>query len=112
VWSGRDGKLIRKTFDSLAAAKTWRLHAAQALEHGTLRPPSKLTVKDAAEAWLEESRAGTIRNRSGRRFKPATLRVYERVLRLRVYPTLGHRRLSELHRRDVQDLIDRLLAQG
>lgn len=112
VWSARDGKLIRKTFDSLAGAKTWRLDAARALQHGTLRPPSSVTVKEAAEAWLEEARAGTIRNRSGRRFKPATLRSYERALRLRVLPTIGALRLSEVHRRDVQDLIDLLLAQG
>jgi len=112
VWSPRDGKLIRKTFNSLAAAKTWRVDASQALQQGTLRPSSDLTLRDAAESWLEQARAGMIRNRSGRRFKPATTRGYERALRLRVYPVLGATRLSDVHRRDVQDLIDRLLAQG
>jgi integrase len=112
VWSGPDRKLIRKTFDSLAEAKRWRVDAAQALQHGTLRPPSSLTVEQAAEAWLEGARDGTVRNRSGHAFKPSTVRGYERALRLRVHPTLGPARLSDVHRRDVQDLVDRLLRAG
>jgi integrase len=112
VWSGQDGKLIRKTFTSMAEAKRWRVDAAQALQHGTLRAPSSLTVTEAAEAWLDGARDGSIRNRSGRPFKPSTVRGYERTLRLRVYPTLGHARLSDVRRRDVQDLVERLLANG
>jgi len=58
VWSGQDGKLIRKTFTSMVEAKRWRVDAAQALQHGTLRPPSSQTVREAAE--------GVDRRREGR----------------------------------------------
>src|SRR4051794_30127776 len=92
VWSTRDGRLIRKRFDSLAEAKAWRTDAMAALQHGTLRPPARVTIEESAEAWLEDARNGVVRNRSGRIFKPSTIRSYERALKLRVYPALGSSR--------------------
>ena len=112
VWSPRDGRHIDKTFDSLAEAKSWRVDALKALQDGVLRPSSKLAVRDAAAAWLEDAKAGRVRNRSGKRFKPSTLRGYERVLKLRVLPAIGTMQLSGVRRRDIQDLVDRLLAEG
>jgi len=112
VWSPRDGRHIDKTFDSLAEAKSWRVDALKALQDGVLRPSSKLAVRDAAAAWLEDAKAGRARNRSGKRFKPSTLRGYERVLKLRVFPAIGTMQLSGVRRRDIQDLVDRLLAEG
>jgi hypothetical protein len=65
------------------------------------RPP----VRDGA--W-----DGRIRNRSGNRYKPSALRSYERALRLRVLPVLGGYRIGEIRRRDVQDLVEDLTAEG
>jgi integrase len=58
-------KKIRKTFKSLAEARSWRADAESAVRKQTLRAPSKLTVRQAAEDWLEGARADAIRNRSG-----------------------------------------------
>lgn len=55
---------------------------------------------------------GTVRNRSGDRYKPSALRGYERSLRLRVKPELGHARLADVTRGDVQGLVDKLLGEG
>ena len=112
VWSGRDGKLVKKTFPTMAAAKGWRRDALRDLEQGRLRPPDPLTVEQAAEGFLEGARDGSIRDRSGRTYKPSTVRGYERVLRLRVLPTIGDVRLTELRRTEVQALVDRLAADG
>jgi integrase len=112
VYSKRDGKKVRKTFPSLAAAKVWRNDALSALSRGRFRAPVPTTVREAAASWLDGAKAGTIRNRGGRRFKPSTLRGYERSLTLRVLPELGHNRLSDLRRLDVQDFADKLLADG
>ncbi len=71
-----------------------------------------MTLRDVAETWLDGARAGSVRNRSGDRYKPSVIRGYETSLRLRVLPELGNRKLSEIRRRDVQDLADRLLGQG
>jgi len=112
VWSPVEQKRIRKTFPTLAEARAWRSEAQTAIRRGTLRAPTQTTLREAAEAWLAGARAGSIRNRSGDRYKPSVIRSYETSLRLRVLPELGTRRFSEIRRRDVQDLVDRLLAQN
>jgi integrase len=112
VFSAREGKKIRRTFPTLAAAKGWRADATVALQKGTLRSPSKLTLREAGEAWLKGAKGGQIRTRSGDRYKPSALRGYEAALRGRVLPDLGGAKLSAIQRADVQDLADRLLASG
>lgn len=112
VWSAVEQKRIRKTFPTLAEARAWRSEAQTAIRRGTMRAPSQLTLREVAKAWIEGARAGTIRNRSGDGYKPSVVRSYETSLRLRVLPELGNRKLSEVRRRDIQDLADRLLGQG
>jgi integrase len=112
VWSAREGKRIRKSFDSLAAAKAWRHDAATAVREGTLRAPTPTTLREAASAWLKGARDGSIRNRAGDPYKPAAIRAYEVALRLRVLPELGVRRLSDVRRVDLQDFADRMLGEG
>jgi integrase len=77
-----------------------------------MRAPTKVTLREAADAWLEGARDGTIRNRRGDRFKPSTLRAYGQSLRDHVVLDLGAARLSEIRRVDMQDLADRMLARG
>ena len=110
VFSKRDGKKIRKTFAREAEAKSWRADALAALDKGALRAPRPTTVREAWEAWREGARAGTVRNRGGERYKPASIRAYERSMRLRVLPRFGGARLSDIGRIDVQDFVDGLLA--
>ena len=112
VWSAREGKRIRKVFGNPSAAKAWRQDALVALRQGTMRAPSPITLRQAAEAWLEGARSGAIRNRSGDRYKPSALRGYEQALRQRILPSLGGVRFTELRQADVQDFADRLIATG
>jgi integrase len=112
VWSARDQRRIKKSFTALAAAKAWRAEAQTAIRRGTMRAPSQLTLRDAAKAGLVGAREGSIRNRSGDRYKPSVVRTNEIALRLRLLPELGGRRVSEIRRADVQDFADRLLAHG
>jgi len=69
-------------------------------------------AREAAEAWRAGAEQGTIRNRSGDRYKPSALRGYEQALRTRVLPDLGGARLSDVTRADLQDLADRLVGEG
>jgi integrase len=112
VWSARDGKKIRKTFPTLAAARGWRADAQVGLRKRTLRAPASTTLRQAADAWLAGARAGSIRTRSGDLYKPSASRSYDGALRRRVLPELGAARLSEIGRVDLQDFADRLLAEG
>lgn len=112
VFSARDGKKIRKTFPTLAAAKAWRADALAGLRRGTLRAPRPTTVREAAEQLLAGMRSGAIRTRSGDVYKPSVVRSYEAALRLRLLPELGGLKLADVQRRDVQRLADELLAAG
>ncbi len=112
VFSKRDGKKIRKTFAREAEAKSWRADALATLSRGGLRVAKPITVQQAWDAWYEGAKAGTITNRSGDRYKGSALRSYERAMRLRVLPMFGETRLSEVHRPDLQEFADGLLAEG
>jgi integrase len=89
VWSNRDGKRIRKTFASEAAAKGWRQDVQVALREGRTRAPAKTTLSEAATEWLRGAKRDEIRNRSGDPYKPSVLRTYERSLKQRALPELG-----------------------
>jgi integrase len=112
VFSKREGKKIRKSFRSLDEAKVWRQEAQRAVRRGTMRQPSRQTLREAAEAFLQGARAGAIANRSGDPYKPSAIRGYEKALKLRVLPVLGDARFSEITRIHVQDLVDDLRAKG
>jgi integrase len=118
VWSARDGKRIRRHFDSLDAAKIWRAESYGKLRRREFRAPSAMTFGEAAELWLVGIREGAIRTRSGDLYKPSTIRSYEQALRgpkdgsgglLR---ELGSIKLSDLVLDHVQEFADRLLAAG
>jgi integrase len=118
VWSARDGRRIRKHFDSLSDAKTWREESYGKLRRRELRAPSAITFGEAAALWLQGARVGSVRTRSGDAYKPSTIRSYEQALRgprdldgglLGDFASI---RLSELTVDDVQAYADRLLAAG
>ncbi|MCA1677733.1 MAG: hypothetical protein LC777_01685, partial [Actinobacteria bacterium] len=112
VWSARDAKMIRRTFQTLAEARAWRQEAQVALRKQRLRAPTRTTLAEAAADWLAAAQAGVIRTRSGERYKPSALRAYEQALRAKLLPSLGPRRLSAITRNELQDLVDRLVAAG
>jgi integrase len=115
VYSRRDHKKIRETFTgkgARAAAKTWRQDAAGALRRGTMRAPTATTIRQAWETWEAGAKGGTLRSRSGDRYKPSVLRSYESSMRLRVLPEIGAVKLSDVQRVDLQDLADRWLTKG
>jgi integrase len=112
VWSVRDKKRIRKTFPTLSAARDWRQDALPALRKETMRAPTQTTLNQSWEAWKAGAEDGTIRTRSGDRYKPSALRGYEQAMRLRILDDLGAVRLSDVSRLALQDIADRLLAEG
>ncbi|MGH2964715.1 MAG: tyrosine-type recombinase/integrase [Solirubrobacterales bacterium] len=112
VFSARDRKTIRRTFRTLTDARAWRAETHAALRTGTLRAPTRTTIHQAADEWLAAAKSGVVRTRSGSPYKPSALRGYEQSLRAKIVPELGHLRLSSVTRAHVQDLVDKLVAQG
>jgi integrase len=101
VYSKRDGKKIRKTFPTKAAARRWRADAGSQLERGSLRAPTRTTLGETAHEWLRGAESGEIRNNSGHPYKPSTLRGYRQALEERVLPELGGAKLSEITTTDL-----------
>jgi len=82
-----------------------------AVRQGRAGAPSTVTLADAAREWLALAEGGVVRTRSGDRYKPSALRSYEGALRA-VTAELGHLRLSAITRNHLQDIVDRLVAEG
>jgi len=97
---------------SLAEARAWRQESQVAVRRLTMRAPTLITVREAAEAWLVGAEAGLVRTRSGSGYKPSTLRTYREALRTKLLPELGHLRLSGMSLNGVQDLADRVVGEG
>ena len=113
VTDGTGYRKLRRTFSRFSEAKTWRIDALAARNRGRVAVPTKVTVADELLAWLEGARSGTIRNRSGKPYKPSALRGYEESIRNRLLPSdLARLRVPEVRRMDVQDFADGLLAEG
>ena len=113
VWSAREQKRIRGPwFPTPAQARNWRQDALVAVRKGTLRAPVEITVSDAATGFLDGARAGRVLDRAGKAYKPATIRNYSGWLRRYVLPALGDRRLGDVRRADVQELVDELIGLG
>jgi|SRR5947209_6932059 len=112
VWNDREGRREIRTFPTKAAAEGWVLDARQAVKAGSFTRPTSSTLRAAGDDLVAGMKTGSIRNRSGDPYKPSAVRSYERALRLRAYPTLGDRRLVEVRRRDIQDLIETMLGAG
>jgi integrase len=117
VWDRRAGEKIKKTFagkGALADAKAWRSDALSGLHHGKAVGPSKQTLAEIAEEWLEGVKADppTVMNRSGIAYKPSAWREYERNWKNYLRDELGAHRLSEIRRGDLQALVDRLVGKG
>jgi len=112
VYSKREGKKIRRSFPTLAAARSWRTDALKQVKDRRLRAPSPRTLREEVDEWLDGARAGRILNKRERPYKPAVLRNYEAALRLRVLPALGNRRLADVGLGDLLELKEQLLGDG
>src|SRR5262245_40640049 len=112
VWSKRDKKKIRRSFPTAAAARSWRTDAAKLVKDKRLRAPTSKTLRQEVDEWLTGAREGRILNKRERPYKPSVLRSYEAALRLRVLPTLGNRKLTDIDLADLLELKEELQGEG
>jgi integrase len=112
VWSNRDDKKIYRSFPNQAEAKSWRSDASGAVRRGALLAPTKNTLREVAEEWLDKAERGEVLNRFDRPYKPSALRGYRHDLETYVLPLLGARRFSEIRRQDVRNLIEELIGRN
>src|SRR5262245_53628764 len=82
VFSVRDGRKIRRTFPTLAAAKAWRADSLTGVHRGTVRAPRPTTIRQAGDSLIAGMKSGLVRTRSGDVYKPSAIRSYEASLRI------------------------------
>jgi hypothetical protein len=102
VWSAKERRRMRKTFTTLGDAKAWRTDMLVGLRRGTAAPDEDDGPAGRGDVARRRPRRHD-RQPARQPYKPSAIRSYERALRLRVVPELGHLRLSSVERRDVQD---------
>lgn len=111
----REDRRVTKTFRRKDEAKSWRAEAKRAADRGTLRTPARdaRTLAGALRQFIAGMEAGTIRPKGRERYKPNTIRSYERALRVHIAPTgAGGIKVADVRRRDLQALADELLGGG
>lgn len=115
VFARREGKRVYKTFKRESEAKSWRADAKRALDSGALRAPAsdQPTLGEALARFVDAVKAGTIRPKGRERYKPNTVRSYERALRVHIRDApIAELKVGEIRRRDVQAFVNGLLADG
>lgn len=115
MWDNAAGKSHVRTFPSYDAARSWRHEVLVVVRRrGTVAPGryELPTVAEALDALIDGMRDGSVLDRSGKEYKPATIRSYEQAVRRYLKPKLGRHRLDALERRHVQALVDALRRKG
>ncbi|HWT93865.1 MAG TPA: hypothetical protein VN238_12760 [Solirubrobacteraceae bacterium] len=113
VFDERTQKLVRgTTCRELDAAISWRVQKIAALQRGERHRDDATKVAAAGVELLARMESGVELTRSGTRYKPATIRGCEQALRNYIVPALGTKRVVDLHRADVQDVVDALMSDG
>jgi integrase len=69
----------------------------------TQTPTGHVRVEDYLDVWLSHKRAYV---------RASTMRAYEQDVRLHLLPALGRKRVDRLEPRDVQAMLDALVARG
>jgi integrase len=111
----RTRRRISKTFtgaDSEQAAVAWRAEKQLEIRRGTFRPGRRVSIRVAFVELFDDMKAGIVRNRSRERYKPGTIREYERDAANHIIPAFGSAQLGDLRGADVQRLIGRLTREG
>jgi integrase len=112
VWDRASGKQRKTRFQSSAtAARNARYDLELALRSGLLPASNTMRLTGAIEAFLAAAERGTALNKHGRKYKASAVRDLRGALEGHVKPALGMRRVDDVHRGDIQRLVDTLTTE-
>jgi integrase len=106
---------IRRTFTgkgALAAAKVWRKDAAHQAGRGEIHYERKQSLEDAVAEWLGKCERGEVRSRRRVPYSASTLRDYRSDLSRFILSRIGHKAVTDVTTRDVQEIIESMNGQG
>lgn len=97
-----------KRHTTTAAARSARQALIAALASGQLARRSPERLRDARVKFIDAAREGRALNKFGRVYKQSAWEDIDECLRKHVVPKLGSRRLGDIQRGDIQQLVDDL----
>jgi integrase len=113
VYDAHTQKKVRRSFPTLAAAKSWRASATSGLEIRKREPTSDFpTLREAALQWFDDAEDGKIDSRRRRGFAAHTLRDYRSSLERLILPEFGALRLDEVTADGLQAFVNELRGSG
>jgi hypothetical protein len=112
VWDAAAGK-HRKTrrFARIAEARNARTDLVEALRGGGVPEASGPKLADATTKFVKAAREGVALNKWGRRYRRRAVQDLESALR-QVPDKLARRRLGDVRRGDLQELVDDMTRRG
>ncbi len=101
---GTDGRWHSRTFDRRVDAERWLSDQVSRTSHGTWIDPNAglISLEEYSEAWLAAKS----------RLKPKTRQGYLSLLRSRILPELGDRRLATIDRAQVGSWVSKMTRDG
>ena len=97
-----------RRFSTLDAARHARGDLTDVVERGDVPAGGGIRLVDARERFVAAARDGRVLNKHGHRYKPRAIDDIEEALRVHVEPIMGSKRISQIRRGHVQELVDDL----
>ncbi len=104
----RSRYISTKRYSTTAAARGARQSLLLALASGDLSRRSPMRLREARVRFVDAAREGSALNKFGRVYKQSAWEDLDECLGKHVVPRLGARRLGEVQRGDIQQLVDEL----
>ncbi|HEY4811472.1 MAG TPA: tyrosine-type recombinase/integrase [Solirubrobacteraceae bacterium] len=109
AWDAAAGRHRKTKFLSTGiAARNAKTDLETTIRAGQLPATSSLRVDGAIKEFLQAARTGSALNKHGRRYKPSATRTLAGALEGHVSDAIGGKRLRDVRRRDVQQIVDKL----
>lgn len=109
AWDRAAARHIKtKRMKTLDAARSARTDLIKQLERGAIPARESIQLREARERFVRAARDGKALNKRGQRYKPTAIANIDECLRVHVEPTLGARRIADIRRGQVQELVDEL----
>jgi integrase len=118
VFNRYTGRRITQTFENKGAAWSWHDRVKEEIDRGgahvpmanTAPPP--ITLGALWREFLAAGRDGVARAKGGALYKPSVISQYQSAIGYALHWLDGSRPVAQLTRKDVQDMIDWMVAGG
>jgi integrase len=113
VWDRSTARTVKTArFAKPSEAAAARVLLQESLRRGVLPTSNTMRLEKAIDAFLRAAESGVALNKHGRRYKPSAIRDLRGALENHVKEALGQRRIGDVRRADVQQLIDGMAGRS